>query len=226
MNFKKNAPYISLLIIVIYWVYQLLTVRTDVVLPSSFAELAIRVLIIKCIHLGTIITLLYIEQDWYGMGFTVKNYRKQFMMGLLLGLTMFLLFNVGLGSILNNIFPKPIGSSNIFIYFKEPKDIYVWLIIGIFGGGFVEELMRIFCLTRFEKQFNQYGLYVALLISSVVFGIGHLYQGMGIAISTGLSGLVLGVIYIRRRSAIEVITIHAFSDILAILGAYKFAHTI
>ena len=57
----------------------------------------------------------------------------------------------------------------------------------------------------------------------MVFGIGHLYQGVGTAISVGLSGLVLGAIYIKRRSAIEVITIHAFSDILAILGAYKLA---
>jgi hypothetical protein len=32
---------------------------------------------------------------------------------------------------------------------------------------------------------------------------------------------LLGVFYIKRKSAIEVITIHAFSDVLAILGAYQ-----
>ena len=214
----------ALPIFVFYWLYHLLTVRTDLVIPSSFSELIVRILTIKCIHLGTISVLLYFEQDWHSMGFTLRNYKKQFMLGLLMGLGMFLLFNVGLSSILNIIFPQPAGPSSIFIYFKDPKNLFIWLMIGIFGGGLVEELMRIFVLTRFEKQFNLYGLYIALIISSVVFGTGHLYQGVGIAISTGLSGLVLGAIYIRRRSAIEVITIHAFSDILAILGAYKLAN--
>lgn len=203
--------------------YELLTVRNGVVLPNSFSELAVRLLMVKCIHLGTIALLLWLERDWHGMGFSVKNYTKQFGMGLLIGLAMFLLFNVGLASILNTIFPKPAGASGILIYFKEPGNLVAWLLIGIFGGGVVEEIMRIFVLTRFEKQFNQYGLYIALIISSLVFGLGHLYQGTGAAIATGLSGLVLGVIYIRRRSAIEVITIHAFSDILAILGAYRLA---
>ncbi len=121
--YKYNAPYLSLLVIVFYWIQQLLTVKTDLVLPGSFSELAFRILITKCTHLGAIALLLYLEQEnWHGMGFSLKNYKKQFMSGLLIGLAMFLLFNVGLSSILNNIFPKPEGSSSIFIYFKDPKN--------------------------------------------------------------------------------------------------------
>jgi membrane protease YdiL (CAAX protease family) len=93
------------------------------------------------------------------------------------------------------------------------------MLVGILGGGLTEELSRIFVLTRFEKAFQRPGLYVALIFSSVIFGIGHLYQGTGAAISTGIYGVVIGLIFIRRRSALEVITAHAFSDVLAILAA-------
>lgn len=225
MNIKKYSLYLSLFIIVFYWMYQLITIKFNQALPNSFSELACRILITKCIHLGTIAALLYLGKDWDGMGFNSKNLKNQFIMGLLLGLVMFLLFNIGLSSVLNNIFPQPKDSSGILIFFKDSKNLFTWLIIGIFGGGLVEEVMRIFVLTRFEKRFKQYGLYIALIISSLVFGIGHLYQGVGTAISTGISGLVLGIIYIRRRSAVEVITIHAFSDVLAILGAFRLANS-
>lgn len=83
--------------------------------------------------------------------------------------------------------------------------------------------MRVFVLTRFEKSFGITGLYVALVISSVLFGLSHLYQRMGTAITTGISGFVFGIIFIHRRSATEIITVHAFSDVLSILAAYQLA---
>ena len=84
------------------------------------------------------------------------------------------------------------------------------------------ELMRIFVLTQSEKAFGKAGLYGALIFSSIIFGMGHLYQDTGSAISTGISGLILGMIFIRR-SAVEVIATHAFSDVLSILAAFELA---
>lgn len=56
-----------------------------------------------------------------------------------------------------------------------------------------------------------------------MFGFGHLYQGLGSAISTAVSGLVFSLVYLRRRSALEPIAAHAFSDVLAMLGATMLA---
>ena len=56
-----------------------------------------------------------------------------------------------------------------------------------------------------------------------MFGFGHLYQGLGSAIGTAISGLVFSLAYLRRRSALEPITAHAFSDVLAMLGATMLA---
>ena len=53
---------------------------------------------------------------------------------------------------------------------------------------------RIFILTRFEKW-------------------------LGRAIATAVSGLVFSLAYLRRRSALEPVTVHAFSDVFAMLSA-------
>ena len=83
----------------------------------------------------------------------------------------------------------------------------------------VEELQRIFIFTRFEKWLGRPGLILGIVLSSVMFGVGHLYQGLGIAISTAVSGVIFALVYLRRRSALEPITAHALSDVLAMLGA-------
>ena len=68
-----------------------------------------------------ILLLLKIEKDVCGdIGFRLKNRRKQFLTGILLGFIMFLLLNIGLTSILNSLFPMPATSKNILTYFSEP----------------------------------------------------------------------------------------------------------
>lgn len=221
---KKTALHLSIFIIIIYWLYDLFILNHSRVFPVDFSDFASGIIIRKLIQLTVIILLLRIEKDgWKDMGFHFNNWRKQILTGIFLGFLMFLLLNIGLTSILNGIFPKSASSGSIMAYFNDTRNLYIWLAIGIFGGGVVEEVVRIFMLTRFQKRFGKPGLYFALVCSSVIFGMGHLYQGTGPAISTGISGLILGVIFIRRNSAIEIITIHAFSDVLAILLAYQLA---
>jgi membrane protease YdiL (CAAX protease family) len=223
MEHRKPILYFSIALIFGYWVYKLLS--PDPPAPAEFSQLALQIVQTKIIHLLTIVLLLFLQREQPGnLGFTSEKWVKQLGIGLFFGAVMFVLINVGLNSILNGIFPRTSdGGVPLLSYFSDIRNLYAWLLIGILGGGFVEELMRIFVLTRFEKAFGIAGLYGALLVSSIVFGIGHLYQGTGSAISTGLSGLILGMIFIRRRSAIEVITIHAFADVLSILAAFELA---
>jgi membrane protease YdiL (CAAX protease family) len=221
---KQIALYLSLSVIVIYWFYQWFTADTHAILPANFSEFAGRIALIKLIHMTAIFLLLRIEgAGWHELGISRTDWKKHVLRGLLYGLILFVLLNVGLNNVLGGLFPKPAGQVNILMYFNEPQNLVIWLVIGVLGGGVVEELVRIFILTRFEKGLRAPGLYAALICSSAIFGVGHLYQGTGTAISTGISGLIMGGIYIRRRSALEVMTIHAFSDVLAILAASQLA---
>jgi membrane protease YdiL (CAAX protease family) len=218
---KHAALNLSVILIIAYWLYQLLSISSRVELPTEFTDFALHVGITKLAHITIISLLVWLSNEtWSQLGFTTINLTKQIAYGLIMGLVLMLLFNVGLNSVLGSIFPKPADSAGVMNYFTNTDNLFFWLLLGIVGGGFTEELMRIFVLTRFENKFGLVGLYTALIVSSLLFGMGHLYQGIGTAISTGISGFVMGMIYVKRRKAWEIITIHAFSDVLSILAAF------
>jgi len=117
--------------------------------------------------------------------------------------------------------PKGIDLGSLF---TDLRDLPIWIALVVLKGGFSEELWRIFGLTRFEKLFGRAGLAVALAAGSVVFGIEHLYQGVGGAIATGLVGLGFGFVYLRRRSALEAMAAHATFDIVGVTLGYIIYH--
>ena len=90
----------------------------------------------------------------------------------------------------------------------------------MFKGGLMEEGARVFGLTRFEKAFGRSGLVIAAALGSIVFGIGHLYQGVDSAIGTGIQALLFILIYLRKRRTLEAVTAHAVYDIIGITLAY------
>ena len=58
---------------------------------------------------------------------------------------------------------------------------------------------------------------IGVIATSVVFGFGHLIQGVDAAVATGLLGAFWGVVYLRRRSVIGPMVSHAGFDLLQIL---------
>ena len=54
----------------------------------------------------------------------------------------------------------------------------------------------------------------------LVFGIGHLYQGVDSAIGTGIQALLFILIYLRKRRTLEAVAAHAVYDIVGITIAY------
>ena len=222
---KRTALGISLGVIVLYSIYQIASQRPDAPLPAHFSELVWRIVRNKLLIFAGIFLLLRLEgEGWKALGLSVHKWPRHVGLGLLFGLAMFIALNVALGSVLGSLFPQPASSGpTIMSFFKEPGNLLAWLPIGIFGGGVVEELQRIFIFTRFEKWLGRPGLILGIAFSSITFGWGHRYQGLGIAISTGVSGVIFALVYLRRRSALEPITAHAFSDVLAMLGATMMA---
>lgn len=98
-----------------------------------------------------------------------------------------------------------------------------WIFTAIARGGIVEETLRAYVLTRCEFAFGGYGLSAALIVSSVIFGMMHGYEGSAAVFAAGGLGLVLGLIFIRRRSLIEVVVAHAVYDLAALGALYVIA---
>lgn len=218
---RRAALALSLGVIVLAWAYQIATQRSGATLPAHFSELAFRIARNKLIVFGVLFLLLRLEGEGFeALGVSRRDWVRRLAAGLAIGLAMFIGLNVALDSLLNAVFPRNAASGpSVMAFFKEPLNLLVWLPIGILGGGVVEELQRIFVITRFEKWLGRPGLVLGVALSSAIFGFGHLYQGLGTALSTAVSGLVFCLVYLRRRSALEPIAAHAFSDVLAMLGA-------
>ncbi len=223
---QRTSLAISLGVIVLHWIYQLYTQRDGPHLPVRFSDLVVRIAILKLVTFMAIVLLLRLQGEGLGrLGVTRADWPKRLGLGLAIGLAMFVGLNVLLGSVMNSLIPRPAGSGpGIMAFFRSPQNLFAWLPIGILGGGIVEELERIFVLTRFEAWLGRRGLALGVVLSSAMFGYGHLYQGVGTALATMVSGAILSFVYLRRRSALEPIAAHAFSDVLAILAATLLAH--
>jgi membrane protease YdiL (CAAX protease family) len=99
--------------------------------------------------------------------------------------------------------------------------------ISIFIGIYEEVLFRGFLLSRLRTLFSRSGggwsAFLAVVVSSVGFGLGHAYQGLLGVMQTTVVGLVLGIVALRRRNIWACIVAHIGIDIfgmflLKILG--------
>ena len=88
------------------------------------------------------------------------------------------------------------------------------LIVAILFGGIVEEVaFRGFFIGWGTRLFGMKLAVPLLLLSSIAFGIGHLYQDLAGGVSTGLFALIMGGLYLLfDRKLLPVILIHAVSN--------------
>lgn len=163
-------------------------------------------------------------ENFRDIGFHREHAGRQIGTGILAGVLIFVLDILLFKPLLDSILPA--GSApgaDLSRLFENRAAVPVLLFIAIFKGGFCEELWRIFTLTRFEKIFGKTGLVASWILSSVVFGTGHLYQGLDGMISIALIGFLYASVYLRKRRAWEAVTAHAtFNAINIVLGFFLY----
>jgi uncharacterized protein len=64
-------------------------------------------------------------------------------------------------------------------------------------------------------------VWAGLLISSILFGLAHLYQGRKGMLGTGIGGLVFGLIYVAGGSLVPAQVLHAALDLQNVLSLGK-----
>lgn len=82
--------------------------------------------------------------------------------------------------------------------------------VAVTAGVCEEVLFRGFCLAYVSAWV---GLPAAIAVTSIVFGLGHLYQGARGALKTGIAGLVAGGIFAWSGTLWLPIVLHVFVDI-------------
>lgn len=88
-----------------------------------------------------------------------------------------------------------------------------WWLVCITAGICEELVYRGFLLHYFHISPFHLSLTLALVVSSIIFGIGHLYQGSLGALQTAVFGFILGAMFIVTGTLLLPMIIHAVLDL-------------
>ena len=93
-----------------------------------------------------------------------------------------------------------------------------WFVLVSVTAGICEEILYRGFLIRYLSNGPWHaGLWIALAIASISFGLGHGYQGLSGIIGTALIGAVMAVIFLASGSLWLPITLHAIIDLRILL---------
>ncbi|MGD0215115.1 MAG: CPBP family intramembrane glutamic endopeptidase [Terriglobales bacterium] len=90
-------------------------------------------------------------------------------------------------------------------------DRAVWIPVSITAGVCEEFLYRGWLLRLFGAALGS--VWIGLILSSIVFGFAHSYQGRKGIIGTGILGIVFGGVFVLSRSLLPGQLLHAFMDL-------------
>ncbi|MCG3156417.1 MAG: hypothetical protein DKINENOH_03041 [bacterium] len=152
------------------------------------------------------------------IGFRSERLWRQLLIGSSFGLALALLDHIALGNLMKVLLPDKFEEGmRLLAEFMGKINIMVWFFASVFMGGFIEELQRLFIITRFERCFGMAGVVIALVMASLLQGAGHAYQGPERSFIYIFVGLAFGLVYLRKRSAAEAMACHAVYDVFGLL---------
>lgn len=176
-----------------------------------------------------IIIILWIERKrikiFTSIGFKKpESIDKTLLLCLIYGIVIELSFQM----FLNPLFEISTGSRIDLSSFDNVKGNFatyiIMLIIGWVVGGFIEEItFRGYLITRLVRVLGKSSLvlFCILLITSVPFGLSHLYQGWSGVLSTGSIAMVFGYIFIKNNYNIwYTILTHGFVNMVGFTILY------
>jgi uncharacterized protein len=174
------------------------------------------------------ITLRLRRESWSSIGFKrPDNIRRAILVGTIAGIAFELLAVTVTTPIISNLF----GLEPDYSEFKQLRGnlglLFVFVALSWVLAAFGEEIcFRGFLMQRLARIFGDgraaWG--ISLLLSSVLFGWGHTEQGVSGWIQEGLSGLLLGVLFLLNRHNLAVpIVAHGVSNTVAFVLIY-FGH--
>jgi membrane protease YdiL (CAAX protease family) len=120
--------------------------------------------------------------------------------------------------------PEPGGGARGFLDEMVRNPLIFGLMMGpglIIGAGVFEELSRVFLLTRLWKiSPSRAGRWFGIVLSAVLFGVAHLYQGPAGMISAGITGLISAVAYHAFGRVAPLMLAHYLHDAVRFAAVY------
>ena len=155
------------------------------------------------------------NERWAHLGWTASGFQHELRIGLAVLPGLFVITYLT-GGLFQTFWPEYVSPANPLLeMIKTGEDLVFFLISSIFVGGLKEEVQRAFVLRHFERYLG--GIWVGLVVWTVVFAALHAVQGFDKAVAAGLLGFVFGLLYIWRRNLTSPIVSHALYDVTTLL---------
>jgi len=183
--------------------------------PPLLLQLALTNTIVTLAFVG--LFLLLGKERPRDIGFRGEQFWRQLLIGSSFGLALALVDHLAIGNLMKALLPETFNEGmRMLAEFMGKINIVVWFLAAVFMGGFIEELQRLFIITRFERCFGTVGIVIALVMESLLQGAGHAYQGPERSFIYIFIGLAFGLVYLRKRSAVEAMACHAVYDLFGL----------
>lgn len=149
------------------------------------------------------------------LGWTSKNIWKNIGIGALLFIPLF----IGTGFLDKEL--QAIGFSPPKIPLKKyfgintGGDVFLGFILVSVVALVEETIFRGYLILRLNAICRN--MPAALFLSAVIFSLGHGYEGHSGVMTVGITGLLLGIVYVWRKSLVAPITMHFLFDFAGIL---------
>jgi membrane protease YdiL (CAAX protease family) len=152
------------------------------------------------------------------------NWGKLLLTTFLIGLAIEMSFQILINPIIESLTKSSIDLS-VFAGIKGNLPTYlIYVLIGFVIGGLLEEMLfRGFLLTRVASFFKseKTGYTLGIIILSILFGLAHMYQGWSGVLNTGLTSVLLGLVFIKfDKNLWYAIFTHGFIDFVGFTVLY------
>jgi membrane protease YdiL (CAAX protease family) len=117
-----------------------------------------------------------------------------------------------MGRLLDKLPPRVVAMATRILPQSAPERV-PFLGLAITAGCCEEFLYRGFAMAAFTRA--GFPIWASVVVSSVLFGAAHLYQGRGGLIGTGILGLLFGAFRAFTGSIVPVVAWHAAIDVVA-----------
>ena len=105
------------------------------------------------------------------------------------------------------------------------RERIVWIFVSLTAGITEELLYRSFLLYFLPLLIPDLPLAVYIVLSSLIFGLGHTYQGLTGVLKTGTIGAAFALLYLAFDSIIPVMILHAIMDVMILPFSYASEHS-
>jgi membrane protease YdiL (CAAX protease family) len=176
--------------------------------------------------LAFILLLLWAKRwDWNMIGLhKPKSWKKLWIQSVVISILLLIVVDIMLAPVLEILFGgQPDVSAFDGIrgnFLNYVTFILIMWVIAAFGEEFVYRGLLVERLGILLGNTNT-TFWIAVLCSSILFGIGHQYQGISGMVSTGLGAFIFGAIFIKSKNRLWLtILTHGVYDVIGITLIY------